>query len=160
MNYFPGSLPLRTEQTAYIYGNNLRAMPVRFTIMVTKDIIKKCKNCGIELHVAERNCAVAIALRDIFPNVYVTNCSIYPFGINFKNATEIKIPLPVIAQQFIKLFDGFSHIPQLRLSLPEFEFCVEIPDDVIEQIDIEEVRQLTYERKKHLVRTGVPARLL
>ncbi len=123
-------------------------MPIHFTIVVTKDIIKKCRNCGIELHVAERNCAVALALRDIFPNVYVTNDSIYPFGIDFKKDTEIKIPLPVIAQQFIKLFDGFSHIPNLRLSLPEFEFCVEIPDDVIEQIDIEEVRELTHAGKK------------
>ncbi len=128
-------------------------MPIQFTIVVTKDIIKKCRNCGIELHVAERDCAVALALRDIFPNVYVTNYSIYPFGIDLKKDKEIKIPLPVVAQQFIKLFDGFSHMPQLRLLLPEFEFSVEIPDDVIEQIDIEEVRELTHAGKKNMVRS-------
>ncbi len=128
-------------------------MPIQFTIVVTKDIIRECKNCGLELHVAEKNCAVALALRDIFPDVYVTNCSIYPFGIDFKKDKEIKIPLPVIAQQFIKLFDGFSHIPQLRLSLPEFEFSVEIPDDVIEQIDIEEVRELTHAGKKNKIKS-------
>ncbi|MEO8413742.1 MAG: hypothetical protein ABI472_08790 [Ginsengibacter sp.] len=122
-------------------------MPIHYTIAVTKDIIKRCKNCGIETHVAGRNCAIALALRDIFSNVYVTNYSIYPFGIEFKKDTEIKIPLPVIAQQFIKLFDGFSHIPQLRLSLPGFEFSVEIPDDVIEHIDIEEVREFTHTGK-------------
>lgn len=124
-------------------------MPIHFTIAVTKEIIIRCKNCGIELHVAERNCAVALALRDIFPGVYVTNYSIYPFGIEFKKDKEIKIPLPVVAQQFIKLFDGFSHMPQLRMYLPEFEFCVEIPDEVIEQIDIEEVRELTHAGKKN-----------
>ncbi len=102
-----------------LYGTNHLLRRFTSPIAVTKDIIKKCRNCGIELHVAERNCAVALALRDIFPNAYVTNDSIYPFGIDFKKDTEIKIPLPVIAQQFIKLFDGFSHIPQLRLSLPE-----------------------------------------
>lgn len=128
-------------------------MPIHFTIAVTKDIIKKCKNCGIELNIAERNCAVALALRDIFPNAYVTNYNIYPFGIDFKKDMEIKIPLPVVAQQFIKLFDGFSHIPHLRLLLPEFEFSVEIPDDVIEQIDIEEVRELTHAGKKNKERS-------
>jgi len=47
--------------------------------------------------------------------------------------------MPLIAQQFIKLFDGFRLTPNLRLLLPEFEFMVEIPDEVIEQINIDEV---------------------
>jgi len=50
--------------------------------------------------------------------------------------------MPLIAQQFIKLFDGFRLTPNLRLLLPEFEFIVEIPDEVIEQINIDEVREL------------------
>ena len=48
----------------------------------------------------------------------------------------------VIAEQFIKLFDGFRFAPRLRLMLPEFEFTIEIPDEVIEQINIDDVREL------------------
>lgn len=132
-------------------------MPTHFNVAITKEIIKECKNCGIELHAAERNCAIAVALRDIFPNVYVSNFSIYPFGIDFKTDKEIKIPLPLVARQFIKLFDGFSHLPQLRLLLPEFDFMLEIPDDIIEEIDIEEVKELIYAGRKNNDKSHKPS---
>ena len=117
-------------------------MPIQFKIAITKEIIEHCKNCGNEAHTIEKNCAVAFALMDIFPDVYVTNYYIFPFGIDFEKEKDIKIPMPVIAQQFIKLFDGFYLTPKLRLLLPEFEFAINIPDEVIEQINIDEVREL------------------
>ena len=114
-------------------------MPIQLKIAITKDIIEHCKNCGTENKEYEigQNCAIAFALIDIFPNVYVTNYYIFPFGIE-----DLKIPLPIIAQQFIKLFDGFRLTPRLRLVLPEFEFTIDIPDEVIEQINIDEVKEL------------------
>ena len=90
----------------------------------------------------ENNCAIAFALADIFPKVHVTNLCIFPFGINGDKGNDLKIPIPPIAQQFIKLFDGFSFAPRLRLLLPEFEFTLDIPDEVIEQINIDDVREL------------------
>ena len=122
-------------------------MPTQFKIAITKEIIEYCKNCGTgnEAHKIEKNCAIAFALVDIFPNVYVTGYYIFPFGIDAEKEKDIKIPIPVIAQQFIKLFDGFCHTPKLRLLLPEFEFAIDIPDEVIEQINIDEVRQLIKE---------------
>ena len=60
---------------------------------------------------------------------------------------DLGIPLPIIAQHFIKLFDGFYLTPKLRLLLPEFEFTIDIPDEVIEQINIDEVRELIKETK-------------
>jgi hypothetical protein len=118
-------------------------MPTQFKIAITKEIIAHCKNCdaGNETRI-ENNCAIAFALADIFPKVYVTNYCIFPFGIDGDKEKEIKIPMPLITQQFIKLFDGFRLTPNLRLLLPEFEFIVEIPDEVIEQINIDEVREL------------------
>jgi len=50
--------------------------------------------------------------------------------------------MPLMAQQFIKFFDGFRLTPKLRLLLPEFEFIINIPDEVIEQINIDEVKEL------------------
>src|SRR5436190_20544199 len=115
-------------------------MSVQFTIRVTKEIIGHCKNCGADNNIQEigRNCAVAFALKDIFPDVYVTNYFIFPFGIDPETGKDIKIAMPVIAQQFIKLFDGFYLMPNLRMLLPEFEFSINIPGEVLEQIDIDE----------------------
>ena len=117
-------------------------MPTPFKIAITKEIIAHSKNCGTgnDTQRVENNCAIAVALTTIFPQVHVTNLCIFPFGID--GDKEIKIPLPLIAQQFIKLFDGFRLTPKLRLLLPAFEFTIDIPDEVIEQINIDEVREL------------------
>jgi hypothetical protein len=125
-------------------------MSVQFNIRITKEIIEHCKNCGAENNKQEigRNCAVAFALKDIFPDVYVTNYYIFPFGIDYGKGKDIKITLPVIAQQFIKLFDGFYPTPNLRLLLPEFEFRINIPDEVIDLININEVSELIKSSKK------------
>ena len=122
-------------------------MPLQLKIAITKEIIEQCKNCGNENeeHDIGNNCAVAFALMDIFPSVYVTNYYIFPFGIEYEKEQNLKIPLPVIAQQFIKLFDGFRLTPKLRLLLPEFEFTIDVHDELIEQINIDEVRELIKE---------------
>ena len=119
-------------------------MPVEFKIRITKEIIEQCKYCGAENNKQEinRNCAVAFALKDIFPDVYVTNHYIFPWGIDDAKGKGIKIPMPVIAQQFIKLFDGFNLMPNLRLLLPEFEFTINIPDEVIDEVNIDDMKQL------------------
>ena len=125
-------------------------MSVQFKIRITKEIIEHCKNCGTENGTQDigRNCAVAFALQDIFPNVYVTNYYVFPFGIDIEKGKEIKIAMPVIAQQFIKLFDGFYLTPKLRLLLPEFGFVIDIADEVIDQINIDEVSELIKSSKK------------
>ncbi len=126
-------------------------MPSQLKIAITKEIIEQCKNCGNENkeHEIGKNCVVAFALIDIFPNVYVTNYYIFPFGTEYEKEQDLKIPLPIIAQQFIKLFDAFCLTPKLRLLLPEFEFAIYVPDEVIEQINIDEVRDLIEENKKY-----------
>lgn len=118
-------------------------MSVQFTIRITKEIIEQCKNCGTDNNKREigSNCAVAFTLKDIFPDVYVTNYYIFPFGIDTEKAKNIKITMPVIAQQFVKLFDGFCLMPNLRPLLPEFEFTINIPGEVIDQINIDEVME-------------------
>ena len=123
-------------------------MPLQFKIRITRDIIEQCKNCGATNDQFEigRNCAIALALQDIFPDVYVTNYYIFPFGINDKKSENIKIMLPVIAQQFIKLFDGFYLMPNLRLLLPEFEFSIDVPDEFIDEINIDEIKELIKSR--------------
>jgi len=119
-------------------------MPAQFKISISKEILERSKYCGTgtDTHSIGNNCAIALALIDIFPDVYVTNNYIFPMGIDSEKGKELKIPMPVIAQQFINLFDGFRLTPKLRLLLPEFEFSIDVPDAIIEQINIDEVRML------------------
>jgi hypothetical protein len=116
-------------------------MSVQYKIQITKQILSDCMHCGNNADgpKIEENCPIAIALNHIFPNVYVTEHYIFPFGIDMDH---IKIQLPSIAHQFIRLFDGFRMAPRLRLLLPEFEFEIDIPDDVIAEINIDEVKKL------------------
>jgi len=120
-------------------------MPTELKIAITKGILAQSKNCGTANDPSRvgNNCAIAIALADLFPKVYITDLYIFPFGIENEKEKEIKIPLPGVAQQFIKLFDGFRVTPRLRLMLPEFEFTIDVPDEIIEQINIDDVKMLT-----------------
>lgn len=119
-------------------------MPTAFKIVITKQIIEHSKYCGTnnDANTIGNNCAIATALVDIFPEVYVTDYHIFPFGMEDEKDPALIIPLPLIAQQFIKLFDGFCLTPKLRLLLPEFEFNIDIPDEVIEHINIDDVKVL------------------
>ncbi|HEY5405840.1 MAG TPA: hypothetical protein VIJ92_02085, partial [Ginsengibacter sp.] len=104
------------------------------------------KECGIHNNpeTIGTNCAIALTLKDIFPNVFVSGNDIYPFGIDNKDPFDnLTIPMPKIARDFVKVFDSLSAIHKLRLRLPEFEFSIDIPDEVISEIDIEEVTTLT-----------------
>jgi hypothetical protein len=112
-------------------------MPVKLKIKVTKAVLNESKNCGI-LNGGKpmaTNCAIAVAVRDIFPNAIVTKSSIGLFGFD----REI-IENDQKTMDFITKFD--SSFPEQRPSLPEFEFEMSIPDSVIEEIDIEELKPL------------------
>ena len=120
-------------------------MPVQFKINVTKEILESSKGCGAHNDVEKigNNCAIALAVKDIFPNVFVTAHHIYPFGIDANNEyIHLRIALPKIALDFIKLFDWLRSIHKARLSLPEFEFEISIPDEIISLINIDEVENI------------------
>lgn len=112
-------------------------MPVSFKIQVTKEIISQCKDVGAlnNADIIGNKCPIAVAIKHIFPDVHVSNFYLFPFGMH----TEQKILLSPVAQNFIKLFDSLSMIPRTRSIIPAFEFKIDIPDSVLEQIDIREL---------------------
>lgn len=116
---------------------------VKLKIKVTKEILEKSAFCGYEGPIDEdtmgTNCAIALAVRDIFPQAWVAPHIICPFGIKGLTHRD-DIILPQEAQNFIDVFDGYT--PELRIQMSELEFEVEIPDTVIEQINISEVTSL------------------
>jgi hypothetical protein len=103
-------------------------------IKVTKDILEKSKYCDQAASKAKYNCAVSLAIRDIFPESYVMQNYINPMvGCHV-------ISLPEEARDFIGKFDISS--PEERMLMPELEFEISIQDSTIEKINIDELRPL------------------
>ena len=137
-------------------------MPLLYKITISKDVLKQSQYCGTDKMCGpvENNCAIALAVRDLFPLAYVNADHIYPFGFEKENKEQLKIALPEVAKQFIKLFDGFVLTTRLRLLLPEFDFMIEIPDEVVERINIDEIRKLVEKKESSPFKSEITARLI
>ena len=122
-------------------------MPVHFTIQITKDILERSKFCPAsdDLKLTGENCAVAHALKDLFPDVCVSASHIHPFGKDVNDRACI-IELPAVARDFVRVFDSLSSMPRVRPLLPVFDFEICIPDAVISRINIDELRLATSRR--------------
>lgn len=112
-------------------------MPTTLRIKVTKEILEKSKDCGDY----GESCAIARAVSDVLPHAYVESDQILPFWC-FLGLGDDRFPikLPHTANQFIKEFDASS--PEGRVVMDEISFDIEIPDGVIENINIDEIRPL------------------
>lgn len=113
-------------------------MSISLKIKVTKEILFKSRMCGVGIWAYTNvgsSCAVALAVLDIFPKAWVKH-----FYIELDNSCTKRIPLPMEATQFILEFDRAT--PELRPLLNELEFEIDIPDEVLEQINLAELRPL------------------
>ena len=117
----------------------------KLKIRVTKEILDRSKYCGSSID----NCAIAQAVRLIFPDACVSHQYIFPFSIPCSGTTaeivaklgvENIIKLPEEAYCFICDFDRNSVEDRPRMR--ELEFEVEISDQIIEKINIEELKPL------------------
>ncbi len=107
-------------------------------IHITKDVLKRSMLCEDQVH--NQNCAIALAIRDIFPRACVWVSCIAEDDIEI-------IQLPVEAQKFIRAFDSLSKNPSARLDLPEFSFDIEVPEEVVNSIGLSEVEKILKESK-------------
>jgi hypothetical protein len=111
----------------------------KLKIKVTKDILKKSMMCGTNipgLNYPPENCAIAIAVREIFPKARV-GCVLIYINDSFTN-----ISLPLEASLFINKFDELVENPIERLNLPELEFEITLPESYINSINIDEVKEV------------------
>jgi hypothetical protein len=113
---------------------------MKLRIKITGDILKKSMLCGHGEEMVLNNCAVALACREIFPDCYVDDSYLRPFGN--RNNEELFIKLPPAARIFIRRFDSLASQPELRLNLPETEFEVELPQQLVDAINIEDLLQV------------------
>lgn len=117
-------------------------MSIKMKIKVTKEILRKSMWCGTDAGPKDisHNCAVALAVRDIFP--YAT---IGKYGMFIGSSAGHDVDLPKEAKDFITQFDILKNRPYKRLELPELEFEIEIPDKVLSKIgngNIEEIKTI------------------
>ena len=113
----------------------------KLKIKVTKEILERSKNCGLgdDNGFKGHSCAIALAVRDLFPFA-----SVGFNHIKFDDRTQKTVGnisyLDLATKLYIQYFDAMS--PLERPKLPEYEFQIEIPDEAIEKINIEELKPL------------------
>lgn len=117
-------------------------------IHITKEILEKSMYCGVDIDKPiSKNCAVSLAIRDMFPDAAVN------YNRIFFNAKDAKLYFSKAALQedssvilsfdtlrWIKTFD-WTPVDK-RLKLPPFSFEIDIHDSVIDKIGIEEVEKI------------------
>lgn len=108
----------------------------KLKITVTKEILEKSKNC-LPGNSMPTNCAIALAIRDIFPNASVGTQTI---SFNTKAGDGVFVYTPPIATRFIGQFDIRS--AKERVMLNPISFEIEVPESVIESINIDELKPL------------------
>lgn len=111
---------------------------MKIKIKVTKDILDRSKLCGTNKLIIVGNCAIALAVRDIFPQAGVSAGDIYPFASNGDVYSMISLPLS--ARSFIRAFDNFS--PEGRIKMKPISFEIEVPEEIINCIGIPQVESI------------------
>lgn len=113
---------------------------MKLKIKVTNEMLERAKHCGAGYKPVNQNCAIALAVRDIFPNAVVCTTMILPLGgTSTKHDSETVIPNSMETTQFIAMFDGTPWSE--RSYLPEYEFTITVPDVVIDHINIDDLQK-------------------
>lgn len=156
---------------------------MKLTIKVTKAILMRSMDCGFNPNKVSttRHCAIAEAVRDIFPYAEVTyrgeeDDYIAGPGALIKvwlfkpgeGVGSVLINLPREAYDFMQHFDypfdGISIEPsdvtlkvagrmRYRMNLPETSFDIEVPSILIDHIGISEVYKILSESKTVVLAT-------
>lgn len=113
---------------------------MKIKIKVTKEILEASSMCGtLGAAAPASNCAIALAVRDIFPEARVLYYNIYPW------AHIAAIHFPHDMNGFIRAFDLMS--PSTRRGLIPFQFEIDVPEAVIETIGLSEVHRILKDSK-------------
>lgn len=131
---------------------------MKILIKVTKEILERTKSCGRAKK--GMNCAVAVAVGEVFQNVWVARDTMYVFddtptllqmyyrGLEdvLKSGAKVtQIELPEIASNFIRHFD--NRFGESRIMMKPISFEIDVPNEVIDSIGIPEVYKILSESK-------------
>src|SRR4051812_47209184 len=115
---------------------------MKLRIKVTKEILKQSMYCGTDEKMVLKSCAIALACREIFPDCFVDDKHLRPFGTSWEGSEKMLITLPYEARIFIRLFDSLAESPEKRADLSEVEFEVNLPQELIDSINIDQLKEL------------------
>lgn len=114
----------------------------KILIHITRNILERSANCRSKDRAA--NCAFALATKELLPLAAVGVWAIYPvfFG-GGPEKTRKNFPISDKMSLFILDFD--EKTPEQRRNMLEESFELEIPDNVLEEIDISDVHKILEE---------------
>ena len=115
---------------------------IKLEISITQDILNRSSNC---VNNVGQNCAIGLAIFEIFgakswveaDQILISNVDYNEGDIFLSGNVIAKIELPRIAQSFIHTFD--INLPHERKRMAAFAFEIDVPENVIEMINIEEI---------------------
>jgi len=123
---------------------------MKVLIKVTEQILEKSRFCSQNnpdtANKVGFNCAIALAIRDILPNAWVGgNCIYSNIDNKIKSVSDLGIKdgdinLPTNAAEFISRFD--RNRPEDRLNMEPISFEIDFPDELVEKIGIDEVKEI------------------
>ena len=117
---------------------------MKILIKITKEVLEKTKMCNEEgKNAPATSCAIAYAVRDIFPKAWVERTRILINGWYGGGDTQSLLPFKAIA--FIEDFDDST--PEERVNMNPFSFEIDVPDSVINEIGIGQVYKVLSESK-------------
>jgi hypothetical protein len=110
---------------------------MKLTVSITPDILAASAHCdALKLGA---NCAIALALKDIFPKVNVASQYARIMDRRLPSGNKL-IKLTQSATDFIFKFD--TSTPQERCNMQSFSFDLELPEEVIELVDIDDIKAI------------------
>lgn len=114
---------------------------MKVKVNVTKEILSDSSECNFS---PERNCMIAVAIIELFPDANVWNERANLLGYH-SDCKFDRCLLPHIAIESIRIFDTSS--PEQRLSITPFSFEIEVPEYVIEKIGLNQIYKVLSESK-------------
>jgi len=113
---------------------------MKIKITVTKDVLRRSMWCGTirAIGATGENCAIALAIRDIFPDAHVGYHAIRPNGLS-DNFGIMHISDDTTF--FIQTFDSLLSKPEKRILLPEYSFEIDLPDELVAFINIDDIHK-------------------
>lgn len=107
-------------------------------INITKEILTRSAKCTVkDIHL---NCAIALAIQEIFPQASVGVGEIFLFRSPNVALQTAMMSLPIEAINFIYEFDGST--AKERIQMKPFKFNIDIPQQVIDEINIDEITEI------------------
>lgn len=127
---------------------------MKLQINITKEVLERSHMCGFaKTGSLSENCAIAVAIKDLFPysnvpsgsyiNVFRTEKGFKSYRLNRRRLSDdpgVNVILPDAATRFITEFDISTS--KERLSMQPISFEIDVPDEVIDSTGIEQVKQV------------------